>query len=300
MLALVQVFACDAAMAGTLGIVTSRLGPGYNETIEALRNELSRVPGLKVQVLDASAEPVAQRLSDDVFMVVTVGAQAARLVMQTPDWRGTTLGVLLPKAAYETLPAAERNQPRFSVIFMDQPMQRQINLISTLLPAVRTVGIVLGPNTEKELETYRNLAVARGLAIVSERVSRDSELYPALKSLLPTADVFLAVPDPAVVNTATAQNLLLTAFRQQVPVFGYSAAYVRAGALAAVHTTPQQFGAEAAAAVRHVMRGGSLPGSRYPRRFSVSINRSLAERLGESMPEESVVVRRLQSLEPAD
>ena len=85
-----------------------------------------------------------------------------------------------------------------------------------------------------------------------------------------------------------------------MPVIGYSAAYVRAGALAAAYSTPRQIGQEAAQVARQLWRGGALPTPRYPRNFSIAINRPLAESLGLNLPDEAAVQQRLQALESSE
>ena len=289
---------CLALQANTLAIVTSGQGAAYDELLEAVHTEFSRTPSLKIQVWGQDASAV--RLPEDTIMVLTVGVQATRQFAAQNDGRLPVLGVMMPRASFDALPAATRQQRRFSVIFMDQPAQRQVELIRTILPGARTVGLVIGPTTQRDLDTYRGLTSVRGLGMVTEHAARDTELYPALQSVLRSADVLLALPDPYIVNVSTAQNLLLTSFRFRVPVIGYSAAYVRAGALAAVYSTPGQIGMEAAQAVRLVLRGGALPATRYPRQFSVSINRPLADSLGLALPGEAATVQRLQSLESGE
>lgn len=287
------------ASASTISVLTSRLGSGYDELIESLRAELGRTSGLEVQVFGvASGDTTAMpRLPDDTVMIVTVGVQAAQQAMAQGDARVPVLSVLLPRSSFEAMSATVRGGRKLAAVFIDQPPQRQLDLLRTVLPSARTIGIVVGPATERDVETYRTLAGRRGLVIVAERAARETELYPALQSVLRSSDVLLALPDPGIVNVSTAQNLLLTSFRFRVPVIGYSASYVRAGALAAVYSTPRQIGLETGQIVRQVLRGGAMLYPKYPRYFTVSVNRQLADSLGLSIPEESAIMQRLQQLE---
>lgn len=292
--------ACLGLQANTLGIVTSGQGPAYDEFVDAVRNELKTLPGLKIYSTALDADAPAARLPEDTFMVLTVGVQATRRFVADPDGRWPILGVMVPRASFEALAPAGRNPRRISAIYLDQPPLRQVELIRTLLPGVRNIGLVVGPTNQRDLDAVRALAASKGLSIVTEKASRDTELYPALQSVLKSSDVLLALPDPYVVNVATAQNLLLTSFRFRVPVIGYSAAYVRAGALAAAYSTPRQIGGEAAQIVRQTWRGTGLPAPRYPRNFSIAINRALAQSLELNLPDEALVQQRLQSLEAAE
>lgn len=295
------VLLCLCAQANTLGIVTSGQGAAYDEFVEAVRTELKSVPGLKIQLLAPGAEGAAARLPDDTFMVLAVGVQATRTTLAAQaESRWPLLSVMVPRASFDALSPVPRNARRISAIYIDQPPQRQLELIRILLPTARKIALVVGPTNQRDLDALRALATAKGVTMVTEKATRDTELYPALQSVLNTSDVLLALPDPYVINVSTAQNLLLTALRSRVPVIGYSAAYVRAGALAAAYSTPRHIGLEAAQLARQVLRGNAMPGPRYPRDFSIAINRALAESLGLNLPEEATVQQRLQTLEASE
>ena len=294
----IALFIASATLhANTLGIITNAQGAAYDELIEAVRSDLKSVPGLKVHVIGIDGDANIGRMPEDTFMVLTVGVQATRKYVADPAVRWPVVGVMVPRASFEALGIANRTPRRVSAIYLDQPLQRQIELIRVLLPSTRTIGVVLGPTNQRDIETLGTLSASRSLSLVTEKASRDTELYPALQSVLKSADVLLALPDPYIVNAATAQNLLLTSFRFRVPVIGYSAAYVRAGALAAVYTAPRQIGAEAAQVVRQAIRGVALPAPRYPRTFNIIINQPLALSLDLKLPDEATVHQRVQMLD---
>ena len=292
----------SAVLANTISVLSSGAGGGYDEIVESLGQEMARASGVKVQTLQASSTDAAalSRLSADTVMIVTIGLQAAQQVIASADPRIPVLCVLLPRASFEAIPNSTRVNRKLSALFIDQPAQRQLDLLHAVLPAAHNVGLVVGPATERDAPAYRALAEARGLSMVVERAGRETELYPVLQSVLRASDVLLALPDPYIVNAATAQNLLLTSFRFRVPVIGYSAAYVRAGALAAVYSSPRQIGLEAGQLVRQFLRTGGLPLAKYPRYFTVSVNRALAESLGYSIADDAIITQRLQLLEASE
>ena len=287
----------SAVFANTISVLTSGVGGGYDEIVESLGQELNRASGVKVQTLLAPTADALSKLSADTVMIVTIGLQAAQQAIASADPRTPLLCVLLPRASFEAIPNPVRANRKLSALFIDQPAQRQLELLRAVLPAARNVGLVVGPATERDASTYRSLAEARGLAMMIERAGRETELYPVLQSVLRASDVLLALPDPYIVNAATAQNLLLTSFRFRVPVIGYSAAYVRAGALAAVYSSPRQIGLEAGQLVRQFLRTGGLLQAKYPRYFTVAVNRALADSLGYSIADEAIITLRLQQME---
>jgi hypothetical protein len=49
--------------------------------------------------------------------------------------------------------------------------------------------------------------------------------------------------------------------------------------------------------VRQFLRSGNLPAAKYPRSFTVTVNRQMADSLGLIVPEDAAIVQRLQQLE---
>ena len=100
-----------------------------------------------------------------------------------------------------------------------------------------------------------------------------------------------------VVSRDTAQSLLLTTYRANIPVIAFSHAYVRAGALAAVYSTPEQIGQQTGEAILRLNQSGSwnLPKPQYPKYFSVSVNSQVARSLGLEIESEQVLVEKLKS-----
>lgn len=291
-----------AACAQTVAIVLPEATGAAADLAEALQAELRKAPAVRHQVVVASRAALERReplaLPPDTQLVVAVGTQGTRAAL-AGEARADVLSVLVPRATFEGLAASARAVAgrRLSAVFVDQPLARQAELIRQLFPSRPRVGLLVGPALAGEVEPIRAQVEGRGMALATERVERESELYAALQQLLPASDVLLAVPDPYIVNAGTAQNLLLTAFRWRVPVIGYSQSYVRAGALAAVYSTPAQVGADAADLVRTAARGQPLPAPRYPRLFSVALNEHVAQTLGLRLPAEAALLERLRRAE---
>ena len=121
---------CLGVQANTLGIVTSGQGAAYDEFVEAVRQELKSVPGLKIQLVGLDAEASALPLPGDTFMVLAVGLQATRrtVALAPADARWPLLSVMVPRASFEALNPPPRNARRLSAIYIDQPPQRQVEI----------------------------------------------------------------------------------------------------------------------------------------------------------------------------
>lgn len=290
------------ATAQTVALLLSGPGDSYVEFSEAVRAELRVHRDSRVLVAIAGSTPVGEIVQANPQLLITVGARAAQAVLRSGEAaRVPVLCALIPKVTFDAMIAEARsNQGRLapqaravSALFLDQPLARQLELVRQLLSEKSRVGVVFGPDSAREQDRLQAAAATRRVTLVTETVARDTELFPALQRVMADSDAFLALPDPRVINADTAQNLLLTSFRTRKPVIGYSSAYVRAGALAAVYSTPAQIGSQAGRIADALLRGGTLPAPQFPAQFEVSVNRQVARSLGVQVDDENALRERI-------
>ena len=130
-------------------------------------------------------------------------------------------------------------------------------------------------------------------------VNGEQELVPTLEKHLRSSDVLFAVADPTVFNRNTVQGILLTTYHFGVPVLGFSRNYVRAGALLAVFSTPEQMGRHIGDYIAALARNKQweLSAPEYPRYFSVAVNRQVARSLGLTIDSDDALLHRLEASE---
>lgn len=284
------------AQASSVLILSSRSGGAYEDLIAGIRAEVARTVDLRVHYLNAASTSGTWKPVESHKLVIAVGVDAAKAAEQNAEPGTPILCVLIPRTSFELL-AIQKDTRKFTAVYLDTPPQRQLELIKALLPQAKKVGAVLGNVSQVDKDNIKSMAKDKGLVLQTELATRESELYPVLKMVLAESDVFLAIPDPVVMNGTTAQNVLITAFRSQVPVIGYTASYVKAGALAAVYSTPQQIGQETGQIIKNYQRTNSLPLPKYPRYFSVGVNATLMRSMNLPNTDEVSLVQRLQKNE---
>ncbi len=232
-------------------------------------------------------------------LLVAVGVQAL-LYASKLDVKLPVLGVLVPQSSFEKILADSKRNPRtFSAIVLDQPFPRQIALLKASIPSVTNIGVLFGPVSQSLSSNLQQAARQSGLSILQENVNSTSELMPKLRRVLEGSTALLAVPDLVVYNRETVQTILLTSYRYKKPIIGFSQAYVRAGALAAVYSTPRQIAKQTAEVIRliAVKTPTSLPPPQAPKYFSVDTNRQVARSLGIEMEDESALSEMLSRIE---
>ena len=194
-----------------------------------------------------------------------------------------TLCALLSAEAFAAVPCESRCE-RFEAIVMDQPLDRQIAVASSVYPALERFGVLS--------EARAPVAAARdasdtsrapdGPDIAWHRFDAARPLPAQLAAALAGSDALLALPESAIFNRSTLHVVLLTAYGYARPVVGFGQAYVRAGALISTYSTPEQI-------LRDVLDPDARERARTrfadarvrsSTRFSIVENRPIARSLG--------------------
>jgi ABC-type uncharacterized transport system substrate-binding protein len=264
----------------------------FKEELIATKNH-----NLKVKVIDLQ-ETEKLIVAENSELVIALGVKAltaaSKLKHTTP-----VIGVFTPLPTFNALlESSGRDLGIFSAIVLDQPYSRQISLIKTVLPEIKTLGILLGSTSSRYAEHLRDEGEKNSLNVSLETINDESELIPKLQKVLESNDALLAIPDPSIYNRETAQPILLTSYRHQKPVFGYSQSYVRAGALAAVYSNTKHLAKQAAEiAIKTQQAPGLLPPPQTPKYFSVLVNHQVARSLNISVMNDEDIYKILLKLE---
>lgn len=282
-----------------VAVLGSERGGGYFAVAEAVQGDLQRaVPAVSTALAYATdGDAMEALLSKSPKSVITLGAAALRTVLAS-DSRLPVIAALIPRTAFEKVmrePGRKSTGPVYG-IFLDQPFGRQLDLLHLVQPEVRRVGVLWGPDSVVQRSLLQAALASRGWTESAGIVGPSVSLGEATKRALDDADALLAVADPAVFNSTTVSNVLMASYRAKLGVFAFSPAYVKAGAVAALYSTPAQIGTQAADVARVLMRGGSVPPLQYPTDFSVSVNEHVARSLGVSI-DETTLLERLKRME---
>lgn len=273
------------AWGGSIALVLSDSGASYSAYSGALTEALAG------STWNISARHVAESLppqAGQAELVVTVGSEALRKTLARSD-NPPIIATLLPRQSYEKILAEFRRPARITAIYLDQPAARQAAFINQLLPGHKRIGMLFSSETKNTTSQFRQVFSNAGLTLDSEETDTDKSLLPALNSLLGSTNVLLAIPDSNIYQRNNIKPILITAFRYQRPVIGYSPAFVNAGALAALHSTPQQIARQTAEMI--LANGTNLPSPAAPSQFAIAINSNVAQSLGLTIPDEATIRR---------
>ncbi|MFA6014742.1 MAG: ABC transporter substrate binding protein [Gallionellaceae bacterium] len=231
---------------------------------------------------------------EDTDLIIALGIKSTAFAL---EGQAPVISVLVSKAAFTKLSessAAQRDPYPFSAIFLDHPASRQLDLVAAVLPRATTVG-VLYSRLPPEIDSFRRAAAENKLKLVEQRLHSPESLHRDLLTLVQQSDVLLALPDAQVYNASTIRNVLLETYRSKTPMFGISASYVKAGALCAVYSSPQQIARQTLQMVRQFTASGKMPTVQYPREFDVLVNQQVANSLGIQMKTTETLIRQMKA-----
>lgn len=286
LLALISLFSLALpAWGGSIALVLSDRGGAYADFSSTLEDALV---GSTWNISARHQADALPPLAGQTELVVTVGSEALRKTLSRSD-NPPIIATLLPRQSYERILAEFRRPGRISAIYLDQPPARQAAFIKHLLPGLKRTGMLVSNETRNIAEQYRQAFSSAGLTLDSEDADTENTLLPALNSLLGRVNVLIAVPDSKIYHRNNIKPILITAFRYQRPVIGYSPAFVNAGALAALHSTPAQIARQTADTI--VAHGTNPPPPAPPSQFAIAINGNVAQSLGLNISDEAAIRR---------
>ncbi len=285
----------ESPLAGVTGnsLVILYSGTGaasrFGKTLTGVLHE--RFPGLQIRTIGKALVPGAAL---EARALLLVGSGALETYRKSPVLQKIpALALLVTRQRFEALwhrlPSDTRS--RLTAIYIDQPPTRQFLLAVHAFPERRRLGVLLSRDTRSTLPLLEKLAERMGRILVVREAQTGDRLIPVMEDLFENTDVYLALPDPNVVNRNTLQPILLTSYRYRIPVVAFSRAYVKAGATAAIYTPLDGLTEETLEILPGLLgeRSGPLPRPHYSSRFRVALNRQVARSLGIPLPTEKAL-----------
>lgn len=254
----------------------------FSQRLQERCAQHSRCPA----ILTTTPDGLRDALQGNPALIVAFGQQASSEALLVAPGR-PQLHTLISERLH-----AEHVQRRheLSAIYMEQPLDRQFRFIRFLMPEKRRLGVLLSEQSMHFKDRLTALADEYAFALHIETVSSGSEIGRQLHALNGKVDVLLSLPDPLIYNPRTLGTILLTSYRDNIPVIGFSAGMIKAGAVAGIYSSASSVGREAADTALDLL-ADHPPVSTHPRLFEVAVNRRVAGALHQSLPTNSEIDR---------
>lgn len=272
-------------------VLLAEEGAAYREFAQSFEAEAAR-KNLALAITQTNSLPA------DSGLIVAVGIKSTAMALNS---HFPVLGVLVSKAGVEKLlheRSAHREKGAFSAIYMDQPSKRQVELVVAALPEAKNIGLLFSAQSTDVAE-LRKAIMEQKLQLHEQQSDSAETLHRDLQTVLKKSDVLLAIPDAQIYNSATIRHILLETYRSGNPLVGFSSAYIRAGALCAVFSTPEQIATQTTSLVSQFLETGRLPLAQYPNEFDVMVNQQVARSLGIQIRERDALIEQIKAVENA-
>ena len=254
----------------------------------------AEVQGFRFQIVTGDDSSVTRRITDDLYkrlvpvfgnfrtelaqkrrmVYITIGPVALRNVVtrkcdcvviaaytSSQVWRAVTSELPTPRLMSMT------------AIYAEPAPADQLRLISLLYKRpVRVAAIV-------SRDTGFLKPVLDGAATVEVEDYSDGDDINFALNRVGQAQVLLAMPDRTVYSAENFRNILLSTYRHNQAVIGFSADMVRAGALATTYSNIEHINAHVADLAGDFVSTGELGPPQFPRYFRTAINEGLARSL---------------------
>jgi ABC-type uncharacterized transport system substrate-binding protein len=230
---------------------------------------------------------------DDVRFVISYGTNAANLILEHKS-DSPVIRAMLPKQIRLT------NESKFKTrdilnLYIDQPLSRYFNLTKIIIPRATRAGILVHKSNSSLADQYKKIAVDYNLTLKIVFID-DDRIGNALSSMLDEIDALIALPDSRIHNSKTIPNILTTAYRNKIPVIGFSSAYTKAGAIASVYTSLDDIAKETAEAALELVNFNRFPAQRPSSKYySVAVNHRVASSLGINISSEETIKNSMKS-----
>ena len=257
--------------------------------VEKLEDSVDQIRSTDLATFSEDEKHLLQFSSGDIF--VAIGTKAALY-----------LGKYLPRdvaLTYCMVANAEElklsGAIRGTGVSTDVPLENQFQLISQTMPNIRSLGILYrldDPKSRERMKAARSALLPKW-KLRAINVAQYDSISDAIKKLCKQKiDMIWTQSDRSVFSPAVIRSLLLTSFREHIPVFGFSAPFVKSGALLGIGINSERQGKQVAEIVLRLVEQGiaqsetssSIRKSMLEPDFEIAINLFVAENLSVKIP----------------
>lgn len=221
---------------------------------------------------------------------IAVGPSALRSLL-AKDLDGVIVSIFTSSQAYRAIlegaPKARVNA--VTAIYAEPSPYSQLHLISMLYKRRVRVAVLVSDKTSYLLPVLSQAATQANIDLTFEYVSTDDGLNRVLNRVA-HVPVILAIPDSTIYSADNIRTILVTTYRHNQSVVGFSASLVTAGAMASTFSSIEDVLGQTEELLLAFAASGRLPEPQFPKYFDVVINDHVARSINVVIDE---AVRRL-------
>jgi putative ABC transport system substrate-binding protein len=278
------------ARAGQIVVVLSSDAAPYAQAqagfVKAIGNRAGDCHSVLLK--DLTAKGVDAVVGKDVDCVVAVGTPAAAALVGKISSGAPMVFCMVAGGSAAAFPSAKAVYG----VTTEVALGEQFNLIKRAVPNARVLGMLYRSNTPDGVRLFKDVgaALSPDWHLEAVAVDQSSSVADAINKLMARhVDVIWTSVDSGIYDAPAVHALLLAALRANLPVFGFSAPFVRAGALVGVGVDPAAQGIQAAEIATQVL-GHSWDAHKAavqpPATYQIAVNQIVADKIGIPLPKD--------------
>lgn len=291
---------------GNILIIVPKNTNPYLMIVNSIKRELI-LKGRKesVQVLNLGSRTSSDKIQQGNRLVITLGAKSLDYYLNS-GVRTPFISSFITDGAFSTFITKNPRRRNISKryvggISLEQPLYRIVSLMKLIKKNVKSIGVVLGPNTLAKRSLLRRQIQRQvgGVLNVANIQYRDNPVNK-LRAIFKKSQLVLVIPDKASFNRSLAHWVVTLSYKHKVPVFSYSKKYADAGALISLYSDPEQIGRQTANMLMSYLQTPRIKPLKIipPKYFQIAINQSVSQAFGLKLPHTETLLRQLYKVEP--
>jgi ABC-type uncharacterized transport system substrate-binding protein len=252
-----------------LQIITADQSKSTALIVEALR---ARFP-----TASAANQISKRRPAGKLPIYLAVGPEALRY-LATSGASGLIISTFTSyKVCHAIIDKAAWRAGSVSAVYADPSPVQQFRLIEMIFRKPIKVGVILSSDNDHIESVLRRSVTTRQAEVTYETLAPGEDINRVL-TRLSDVQAILATPDSAVYNAETIKTILVSTYRRNQAVIGFSAAVVKAGALASTYSDIDDIVAQVDEMLGEYEVTGRLE-PQFPKFFDAIVNEDVARSL---------------------
>jgi putative tryptophan/tyrosine transport system substrate-binding protein len=252
-------------------VLSSSGAPAYREAVAGFRSTMGGSASPEIFEMGGRDNDILTRIQaakPRLVVAIGSGASAAAASLDVP-----VLSAMVMEAETGALPAGSLPKRMVSRIPLDVPPRTALARLKRLFPDRRRIAVIWGPSgSGRARAEILSAAAVNGLTVKFVECGSPKEMLEAVPALSGAVDLVWCLPDRALYEPAPVQALILASIRARLPLIGFSAGFVKAGALAGFQADYGQIGVQTAEAALQFLEGAPLKVREDPRVVRTIVN----------------------------
>ena len=232
----------------------------------------------------ANLQSMAERLAGNNDLILSISTPASQAIANAEEENAVLFTAVTDPIDAGLVASAEEPGANITGTSDQAPMDKQIELLLSIVPTAETVGIIFNSsemNSVVQSDQAKALLEAAGVNVEIMTVTSTNDVQQVMESLVQKVDAIYIPTDNTLSSTmATVGQIAMEA---KIPVIPGATDMVEVGGLATYGIDFKELGRQTGEMALQILEEGKLPSElpvQFPETLQLVINEEMAEALG--------------------